>query len=63
MTKRRFIDEVNFFKIKCKCGHVLTFLKNHSATCKYCGRLVYPTPKCEFFEKLERKIRRYENYN
>ena len=37
----------------CECGHSMNFLSNHSATCTYCGRTVYPSKETEFKDKMK----------
>lgn len=48
----------DLIKIKCKCGHTVAFVKNHSAICKFCGRKVYPSARCKFKENMEILLRR-----
>jgi hypothetical protein len=57
-NKDRFINPVNYIKVKCECGRVLCFLRNHSMECKHCGRLVYPSKECEFKERMKIKLRK-----
>ena len=47
--------------VYCECGHSMHFYRNHSAICNWCGRMVYPSKKAEFKEKIGRKIRRIKN--
>ena len=51
----------DLIKIKCKCGHTLMFVKNHSAICKFCGKRVYPSEKSKFKEEMEIILRRKNN--
>ena len=44
--------------VKCRCGHSITFTTNYQRTCNYCGRLVYPTKKLEFKERLKKEMRK-----
>ena len=53
-------EPINLVKVKCKCGHSIGFIKNHSMVCSYCGRLVYATKKDEFKDKLLKEIKRNE---
>lgn len=62
----RFRDEISTFsgevvrlyKVKCKCGHTISFLSNHFVICKHCGRKVYPTKRSEFKDKLLKEIKK-----
>lgn len=45
-------------KVKCICGHSVTFNTNYQRTCSWCGRLVYPNKKMEFKEKLKKEMRK-----
>lgn len=60
---RLFNPEVQFTKIKCKCGHILTFLSPYPATCRNCGRLVTPTTKKNFKENLMKVRKKHECNN
>lgn len=51
-------ENVNYIRKTCVCGKSFTFLKNHSAICRCCGRTVYPTKECEFKEKMKMKLRK-----
>lgn len=51
-------EMVNYVRRVCKCGHVITFLSRHPVTCTRCGRLVYPTQKFEFMEKMKKEMRK-----
>lgn len=44
--------ETNFVKLKCRCGHVVSFLKACPRKCSNCGRLVIPTRKNDFIENV-----------
>lgn len=57
-NKRKFVNPVNYVKVKCKCGRVLCFLRNHSMECNQCGRTVYPTKLAEYREKMKIKLRK-----
>ena len=50
--------DIEYVKVKCDCGHVISFLSNHSAICRYCGKTVYPSKRCEFKEKLSKEKRK-----
>lgn len=54
-------EPVNLFRVKCKCGHTLNFIRNHPQRCTFCGRVVYPSKRTEFKEKLLKKIKRSNN--
>lgn len=47
---------IRLYKVKCKCGHIISFLSNHYIICSYCGRKVYPTKRSEFKDKLLKEI-------
>lgn len=51
-------ERIKLFKVKCKCGHVISFISNHFMICNHCGRKVYPTQKSEFKDKLLKEIRK-----
>ena len=51
-------ETIRLYKIKCECGHTISFLNNHYAICRHCGRKVYPTKRCEFKDKLLKEIRK-----
>ena len=51
-------EKVRYIKRKCICGRSLYFLENRPTICFDCGRLVYPTKKIEFKEKLKKELRR-----
>lgn len=57
-TVSRTGENVNLVRVKCKCGHVLTFLTEHPVVCRTCGKLVYPTKRCEFKNKLIKELRK-----
>jgi len=59
---RLFNPNVDFIKIKCKCGHMMTFLKPFPATCRNCGRVVTPIRRNDFKENLL-KVREKHEYN
>ena len=49
-------EPIKLLKVKCKCGHTLSFISNHYTICSHCGRKVYPTKKTEFKDKLLKEI-------
>lgn len=51
-------EKVRLFKVKCQCGHTISFLSNHFVMCNHCGRKVYPTKKSEFKDKLLKEIKK-----
>lgn len=51
-------EPIKLLKVKCKCGHTISFISNHYTICNHCGRKVYPTKKSEFKEKLLKEIKR-----
>ena len=51
-------EPIILIKTKCKCGHTMTFIKNHYAICSHCGRKVYPTKKSEFKDKLIKELKK-----
>ena len=51
-------EKIRLLKVKCKCGHVISFLNNHYAICRHCGTKVYPTKKSEFKDKLMKEIKK-----
>lgn len=55
MTFTRF-NTMTIAKRKCKCGNLITFEKPYPATCKRCGRLVYPTKRMEVIEKIKKEM-------
>lgn len=50
-------EKVNLIRVECTCGHVLSFLSQHPVICRHCGKLVYPSKKCEFKDKMMRKLK------
>lgn len=66
--KLRWNEDISFYtkqrikpvKVTCKCGHVLAFISNKPRFCNHCGKIVYPTKRCEFKEKLLKEIKKYE---
>ena len=55
-------EKVNVIRTKCKCNTTIYFLQPYPAVCRHCGRLVYPTKRTEFKDKLirERRKKKYE---
>lgn len=58
---RKCVDNVynryaKFIRVKCRCGHSMWFLRNHSSICNVCGSLVYPSEKAEFVEKTTKAL-------
>lgn len=51
-------EPIKLLKVKCECGHTISFLSNHYVICTHCGRKVYPTKKSEFKDKLLKEIKR-----
>lgn len=51
-------EKVNLIRVKCECGHVLSFLSQHPVVCRHCGKLVYPSKRCEFKNKLMKELRK-----
>lgn len=51
-------EAIKLYKVKCKCGHTISFIKNHYAICSHCGKKVYPTKKSEFRDKMLKEIRK-----
>lgn len=54
MKKIDILDALSEYKVKCKCGHVLTIIKVPYKLCNWCGRKVYRSKKDEFKDKLRR---------
>lgn len=50
-------ENVRLVRVKCQCGHTLTFLSHHPKTCSHCGRLHYASKKSEFKDKMMRKLK------
>lgn len=57
MTSTKF-NLYTIAKRKCECGNLMTFLRPYPAVCSICGRLVYPTKRMEFKEKLKKEIKK-----
>jgi len=55
---KRYEEKSNGLRIYCQCGKSLQFYTNHSAICRTCGRVVYPSKESEFKEKMEMKLRK-----
>lgn len=53
----KFLDIVNKYKVKCKCGHVLVIINRPYDICSWCGRKVYRSKKDEFEDKLSKNIK------
>lgn len=53
----KFLDVVNKYKVKCKCGHVLILINRPYDICNWCGRKVYRSKKDEFEDKLSKSIK------
>ena len=51
-------EVIKLYRVKCKCGHSISFIRNHFTICNHCGRKVYPTQKSEFKDKLLKEIKR-----
>ena len=58
MKDKKYDEKANGVHIYCVCGRSLQFYKNHSAICRTCGRVVYPSKESEFKEKLKMKLRK-----
>lgn len=54
----RFMNKINQFRVKCKCGHILVMVSKKSDICSWCGRKVYRSKKDEFEEKLKKKLKK-----
>ena len=53
-----FLDVINKFKVKCKCGHVLVMINKKKDICSWCGRMVYKNKKEEFKDKLNKELKK-----
>lgn len=53
-------ERIRLLKVKCKCGHTLSFISNGKVICNHCGRMVYANKKKEFNEKLMKEIKKNE---
>ena len=51
-------EPIKLLKVKCKCGHTLSFISNHYTICSHFGNKVYPSKKCEFKDKLLKEIKK-----
>ena len=51
-------EPIKLLRVKCKCGHTLSFISNHYTICNHCGNKVYPSKKCEFKDKLMKEIKK-----
>jgi hypothetical protein len=49
-------EKVKLYRVKCKCGHTINFIRNYYVICNHCGRKVYATKKNEFKDKLLKEI-------
>lgn len=49
-------EPIKLFKVKCDCGHTLSFISDHYSICNFCGRKVYPSKKSEFKDKLIKEM-------
>jgi ribosomal protein S27E len=57
-TKYDFFDET---KVKCKCGHVISFYSTTPyITCSHCGNLVFRNKKEEYNYKVKRRLGVYK---
>lgn len=64
--KGRFTDDISpyskerimLYKVKCKCGHTLSFISNHFTICNHCGRKVWPNKQSEFKDKLMKELKK-----
>ena len=55
---KELFDILSKYKVKCKCGHVLTMVHRNYGICTWCGRKVYRSKKDEFEDKLKKEIRK-----
>lgn len=45
--------DAELVQVYCKCGHSVSFIAPFKRVCNYCGRVVYPTKKMWFKDKLK----------
>ena len=55
-TSEKFLNALNEYKVKCKCGHVMIIVKREWDVCDWCGRKVYRSKKDEFKDKLKHSL-------
>lgn len=53
-TSEKYLNALNEYKVKCKCGHVMILVKRKWDICSWCGRKVYRSKKDEFKDKIRR---------
>ena len=51
------MDKLQKYRVKCKCGHVLTMVSKKHDICTWCGRKVYRSKKDEFEDKISKEIK------
>ena len=56
-------EPIKLYKVKCVCGHTISFLSNYKCICNHCGRMVYASKKNEFKDKLLKEIKKNEKGN
>jgi len=56
-NNKNFLDVIDKFKVKCKCGHVLVMVNKPCDICSWCGRKVYRSKKDEFEDKMKTIIK------
>jgi len=55
--------EGGLIQVYCKCGHSVSFRLPYKRLCSYCGRVVYPTKKMWFKDKLKIAMIKEKNKN
>lgn len=57
----KYMEEVNKYKVKCKCGHKVILINTDKAICSWCGHYVYKDKKQEFKERLTQCMKKNQN--
>lgn len=52
-NEEKLADELNKYKVQCKCGTKTIMFKADKTICRGCGFWVYRTKEIEFKEKLK----------
>ena len=53
-------NDMEKFKVRCKCSHTFILARVDRALCNHCGRWVYKNPEIEFRYKMLEKIKQIE---
>lgn len=50
----KYLDALNKYKAKCKCGHIAIIYYRPFVICGWCGRKIYRSKKDEFLDKMKK---------